>query len=78
MSTAIKEMTFLDAHDAHSIAESLDAFTEGLLPDAPKMSIAEMEAVCIQTNTKFNVVEDDSTSTIVDSDSPNIVTYDRS
>jgi hypothetical protein len=77
MASAIREMTFLDAHDAHSIAESLDTFSDGLLPDAPKMSITEMEAVCIQTNTKFNVVDTDSTATIVESDSPNIVTYDR-
>jgi hypothetical protein len=77
MSAAIRDMTFLDAHDAHSIAESLDSFSEGLLPDAPKMSIAEMEAVCIQTNTKFSVVDESSTSIIVDVDSPNIVTYDR-
>ena len=76
MASAIREMTFLDAHDAHSIAESLDSFSDGLLPDAPKMSIAEMEAVCIQTNTKFKVVDSDSTSTIVESDSLNIVIYD--
>ncbi len=48
MSQAIKTMSFLDAHDAHSISDSLDMCMDGLLPEAPKMSITEMEAVCLQ------------------------------
>jgi hypothetical protein len=78
MSESIKNMTFLDAHDAHSISESLDMHTDGLLPEAPKMSITEMEAVCIQTNTKFQILDGDNTNIIVESTSPNVVTYDRS
>ena len=78
MSEAIKSMSFLDAHDAHSISESLDICSDGLLPEAPKMSITEMEAVCLQTNTRFQVLDMDNTNIIVDSASPNIVTYDRS
>ena len=43
MSNAIRDMQYLDAHDAITLADSLDQCTDGILPEAPKMSLTEME-----------------------------------
>ena len=46
MANFIRNVNFLDAHDAHSIALALDNYVDGALPRVPKMSLVEMEAAC--------------------------------
>jgi len=57
MATAIREMDFLDLHDSHSIAEHLEEFPSGIIPEAPKMSIEEMKSVCLRTDSSFVVTK---------------------
>ena len=76
MSVAIRAMDFLDKHDSVSIADSLD-HTDGLLPDVPKMSLVEMEAVCVKTNTSLRTVENDKITIILEAGSQDVVTYDK-
>jgi hypothetical protein len=57
MATAIRGMDFLDLHDAHSIAQHLEEFPSGVIPDAPKMSIEEMKAVCLHTDSSFVITK---------------------
>ena len=46
MANFIRNVNFLDAHDAHSIAQALDNYVDGALPRVPKMSLVEMTTAC--------------------------------
>jgi hypothetical protein len=50
MANFIRSVNFLDAHDAHSIAQALDNYVDGALPRVPKMSLVEMSAACKTAN----------------------------
>jgi exonuclease III len=76
MAKAVREMDFIDNHDRHNIAESLDQYTSGPLPTAPKMSREEMKQACIQSNTSFTCTTGNVIENYFDSkSSPNRVDY---
>ena len=76
MASAIRSMDFIDSHDALSMAQSLDEYIEGPLPDAPKMSITEMKAACEKANSSLVTSSPKVSKTIIAGESGNIITYD--
>jgi hypothetical protein len=76
MAEAIRGMNFLDAYDTHTIAQNLDEFPPGIIPEAPKMSIDEMKRVCSITNATF-IVTDKGCKTLINEGSGETVNYNR-
>jgi hypothetical protein len=77
LAESIRKMPFLDAHDAHTIAEELEGSNDGFLPEAPKMKISEMMEACKLSNSSFISVENDISTVVVEGTSPDVVTYNR-
>ncbi len=76
MASAVRNMDFLDSHDAHSIAQNLDEFPPGVIPDAPKMSVDEMKKACCNSNATFIVI-DKGIKTVINEGFGETVNYNR-
>jgi hypothetical protein len=77
LAESIRSMTFLDAHDSHTIADDLEGSNDGFLPEVPKMKISEMTEACKISNTSFISVENDISTVVVEGTSCDVVTYNR-